>query len=156
MTRKFVSGFLYETDATFNTNILKLLLSVIVSIDSCGKTFPVAYCYISSESAASFKFVAAKLSDLAFYDCPGNAIIVGDFFKGLGAACVAKAALDLGLTNIKDEPLVCPPERDPEIPEAAEVIIYKDSGRPQHVSLQLCEWHAVQKRLVTVGRYKKE
>jgi len=56
MARRFVSGFMYETDATFNTNHLRLPLSVIVGIDNCGKTFPIAYCYITSESAASFKF----------------------------------------------------------------------------------------------------
>jgi hypothetical protein len=49
---------MYETDATFNTNSLKLLLSVIVSIDNHRKTFSIAYGYIISESAASFKFVA--------------------------------------------------------------------------------------------------
>ena len=43
MARRFVSGFMYETDATFGTNSLKLPLSVMVGIDNCGKTFPVAY-----------------------------------------------------------------------------------------------------------------
>jgi hypothetical protein len=60
-----------------------------------------------SESAASFKFVTNQLSDFAFYDCPKAAIIVGDFAKGLGAACAAKAAVDLSLTKITEEPLVC-------------------------------------------------
>ena len=46
MARRFVSGFMYETNATFNTNRLRLPLSVIVGIDNCGKTFPIAYCYI--------------------------------------------------------------------------------------------------------------
>jgi hypothetical protein len=57
LRRWFVSGFMYETDATFNTNRLKLPLSVMVGIDNCSKTFPLAYCYITLESAASFKFV---------------------------------------------------------------------------------------------------
>jgi MULE transposase domain len=107
LARRFVSGFMYETDATFNTNRLKLPLSVMVGIDNCGKTFPIAYCYITSKSAASFKFVADQLSDLAFYDCPKAAVVVRDFFKGLGAAIAAKAAVDLSLTEIIDEPLVC-------------------------------------------------
>jgi hypothetical protein len=107
LARRFVSGFMYKTDATFNTNRLKLPLSVMVGIDNCGKTFPIAYCYITSESAASFKFVADQLSDLAFHDCPEAAVVVGDFFKGLGAAIAAKAAVDLSLTEIIDEPLVC-------------------------------------------------
>jgi hypothetical protein len=55
LARRFVSGFIYETDAMFNTNVLKMPLSVMVGIDNTGKTFSMAYCYITSESAASFK-----------------------------------------------------------------------------------------------------
>jgi hypothetical protein len=55
LARWFVSGFMYKTDATFNTNSLKLPLSVMISINNTGATFPIAYCYITSESAASFK-----------------------------------------------------------------------------------------------------
>ena len=110
MAQRFVSGFMYKTDATFNTNSLKLPLSVIVGINNCGKTFPVAYCYITSESAASFTFIDDQLCDLAFHNCLGQSIIVGDFAKGLGAACTAKAAVNLGLTKIIEEALVCPPD----------------------------------------------
>jgi MULE transposase domain len=66
MARRFVSGFIYKTDATFNTNCLKLPLSVLVGIDNCGKTFSIAYCYIIVEAAVSFKFVSNQLSNLAF------------------------------------------------------------------------------------------
>ena len=38
-----------------------------------------------------FKFIADQLSDLAFYDCPEAAVVVGDFAKGLRAAIAAKA-----------------------------------------------------------------
>jgi hypothetical protein len=152
---------MYETDATFNTNRLKLPLSVMVSIDNRGRTFPMAYCYITSESAASFKFVADQLSDLIFYDCPEPAVVVGDFSKGLGAAMAAKATVDLGLTDITEEPLVCPLDQDEEFPEAAEVIVHEgfNHGGPQHIILQLCEWHAVaaiKRRLIAAGRYSKE
>ena len=121
---------MYETDATFNTNSLKLPLSVIVSIDNCGKTFPVAYYYIKSESAASFTFIADQLSDLAFHNCPELAIIVGDFAKGLGAAYVAKAAVDLGLTKIIEEALIYPLDQDEEMLEAAQVVVYEEAGMP--------------------------
>lgn len=53
--RRFVSGFMYETDATFNTNDLELPLSVMVGLDSTSTAFPMAYCYITLESAVSFK-----------------------------------------------------------------------------------------------------
>jgi hypothetical protein len=55
IARKFVSDFIYKTDATFNTNILKLLLSVVVKINNTNSTFLAVYCYITLESAASFK-----------------------------------------------------------------------------------------------------
>jgi hypothetical protein len=55
LARRFVSSFLYKTDSTFNTNCLYMPLSIIVGIDNTGKTFPVVFCYIISESAASFK-----------------------------------------------------------------------------------------------------
>jgi hypothetical protein len=101
---------MYKTDTTFNTNSLKLLLSVIVGIDNCRKTFSIVYCYITLESAASFTFVADQLCDLAFHSYPRLSIIVGDFSKGLGAVYIAKAAVDLSLTEIIEEALVCPPD----------------------------------------------
>jgi hypothetical protein len=39
LARRFVSGFMYETDATFNTSMLRSLLSVMVGIDNAGKKF---------------------------------------------------------------------------------------------------------------------
>jgi hypothetical protein len=70
----------------------------------------------------------------------------------------AKAALDFSLTEIVDEPLVCPEDRDEELPEAAEVV-GEEAGRLQQVLLQLCEWHAVsaiKRRLIAAGEYAKE
>ncbi|XP_044717077.1 MULE transposase domain-containing protein [Hirsutella rhossiliensis] len=62
--RRFVSGFLMQTDATFNTNCLHLPLSVIVGITNTGKTFPLAFAFITSESAEAFEFVNAQLAEL--------------------------------------------------------------------------------------------
>jgi hypothetical protein len=55
LAQRFVSGFIYKTNTTFNTNSLKLLLSVIVSINNTRATFSIVYCYITLESTASFK-----------------------------------------------------------------------------------------------------
>jgi hypothetical protein len=156
LARRFVSGFIYETDATFNTNCLKLPLSVMVGIDNTGKTFPMAYCYIMSESAASFKWIGEQLTDLAFYDYPEAALICGDFSKGLGAAVAAKATADLAGTEPTDEVL---PQDPAALLEATEVIVGEVTNKALAVKLQLCEWHAVEaikRKLVAVGRYKKE
>jgi len=54
LARRFINGFMYKTNTTFNINRLKLSLSVIVGIDNRGKTFFIVYCYIISESAGFF------------------------------------------------------------------------------------------------------
>jgi len=89
--RRFVSRFVYETDATFNTNSLRLSLSVMVGIDNTNSTFPMALMYITSELAKAFGFACKQLIDLVFYDCPEAAVICGDFSKGLEAAIHRKA-----------------------------------------------------------------
>ena len=83
-----MSGFLYETDATFNTNTRRLSLSMIVGIDNIGYTFPMAFMFITSESAKFFQFANECLTDLCFYNCPQLSLICGDFSKGLSAAVV--------------------------------------------------------------------
>src|SRR5947199_9806145 len=96
MICQFVSSFIYETDATFNINCLKLPLNIMVSIDNCGKTFPTVYYYITLESAASFKFVAKQLTDLICYNCPEVVVIIRDFSKGIRAVIAAKTTIDHG------------------------------------------------------------
>jgi len=54
LARRFVSGFMYETDVTFNTNKLRLLLLVMVGIDNTRKTFPMAFMYYTIESVKAF------------------------------------------------------------------------------------------------------
>ncbi|KAM4058334.1 MULE transposase [Hirsutella rhossiliensis] len=90
--RRFVSGFLMQTDATFNTNCLHLPLSVIVGITNTGKTFPLAFAFITSESAEAFEFVNAQLAELVWYDCPPPQVVLGDQTKGLVAAMAASQA----------------------------------------------------------------
>ena len=67
---------------------------MIVGITNTGKTFPLAYCYITSESANSFDFVFGELTKYVFYDYPEAAVICVDFTKGLGASIVARALRD--------------------------------------------------------------
>ena len=98
-----MSWFLYETDATFNTNTRRLPLSVIVGIDNTGHTFPIAFMFITSESAKSFQFANECLTDLCFYNCPQPSLIYGDFSKGLGAAVAKQAAKELAQSRQTDE-----------------------------------------------------
>jgi hypothetical protein len=70
LLRRFISGFLYKTNATFSTNTRRLPLSVMVGIDNTRHTFPMAFMFITTKSAKSFKFAGECLTDLCFYDCP--------------------------------------------------------------------------------------
>jgi hypothetical protein len=157
MAQGFVSDFIYETHTTFNTNVLWLPLSVIVGIGNTGATFPIAYYYITSESAASSKWIATQLTELCFKKCLELALIYGDFSKGLGAAIAAKATADLAGLPPMDKAL---PQQDPvALLEATEVVIGEATGKPQPTKLQLCEWHAlkaIKRKLVAASQYKKE
>lgn len=66
MARRFVSGFLIQTDATFNTNELNMPLSILLGVTNTISSFPVAYTFISSESAEAFKFINACYKELFF------------------------------------------------------------------------------------------
>lgn len=68
----------------------KMPLTSMVRITITGATFPLAYAFIMSESAESFKFLT-QLRTYVIYDCREPALIVADFAKGLGAAIAGLA-----------------------------------------------------------------
>ena len=59
MAQRFISSFVIQTDATFNTNELNMLLSILVRVNNTMASVPLAYTFISSESSEAFKFVNA-------------------------------------------------------------------------------------------------
>jgi hypothetical protein len=132
LARRFVSSFMYKTNATFNTNVLKMLLSVMVSINNTGKTFLIVYCYITSELVASFKWVKEQVTNLAFYDCLKAALIYSNFSKGLRAVVTAKATLDIARATLTDKVSSLEPSA---ILNATKVIISKAASKPILVKL---------------------
>ena len=64
MARQFVSGFLIQTNATFNTNKLNMSLSILYGVTNTILSFPVAYVFISSESTEAFKFINGCCKEL--------------------------------------------------------------------------------------------
>ena len=145
LARRFLSHFVVETDATFNTNRLNMPLSVLLGITNTGLSFPAAYCYISSESRESFLFMFACMQELMFYDkCPGPYVILGDFAAGLGAAMMKTLNQN-------------------EVP-GGEAQIAWDMAQSMDESqtdctLQLCTWHAaeaIKKKLIKAGTYPLE
>lgn len=80
LARRFVSHFLLETDAIFNTSCLNMPHCVLLGITNTRTSFPAAYCYITSESKESFMFMFACMQELMFYNhCPGLYVLIGDF-----------------------------------------------------------------------------
>ena len=125
----------------------------MVGITNTGKTFPLAYCYITSESAKSFDFVLGELTKYVFYDCPEAAVICADFTKGLGASIAARALRDAGE---EDEAVQQRQLKPGELPDISALQL--GSGEEETI-LQLCEWHAakaIQRKLVHAGKYSKE
>jgi hypothetical protein len=71
----------------------------MVGITNTSKTFLLAYCYITSESAKSFDFVVGELTKYVFYNCLEAAVICADFTKGLRAAIAARALRKSGVES---------------------------------------------------------
>lgn len=86
LTRRFISSFMVQTNATFNTNHLNLPISALVGKTNTQQTFHVAYFLITLESTEAFVFITQCMNDLFFYDdCPRPAVPIGDFNSGLSA-----------------------------------------------------------------------
>ena len=186
LARRFVSDMVAETDATFNTNEKRLLLQCFVGIDNTNSTFEFLQAFSTAESARNIRFILQVLQDYFFYDCPGFAVLAGDFGTGLSAGFAQKAAEDTreaerqlahkGKQNqvetVPDElqleyyPL--PTARPEYEPDSQTIIIDTDWVRAveptviginqERVILQFCTWHGVEaiKRRLIAKGYTKE
>ena len=169
--RRFVSGFAGITDATFNLNERYMPLQIVYGVDNTLTTFPLIQAFICSESAETFRFVDSILEEHFFWDCPGMAVIVGDFAKGLTAAVAqlaaeqAKKARKASAVSAESEdeelrsPTPGPVPLDTIVVDwVAKTEDYLLVGGGDVIILQRCEWHAVEaikKRLIRSG-YRKE
>lgn len=72
---------MYETDIILDTNELKMPFSVLVGIFNIRKTFLLALCFITSESAITFDFMKDALDKLFFYNCPYSKVVYRNFVK---------------------------------------------------------------------------
>ena len=55
--RRFISRYIVQSDATFNTNDKRLLLSNVVGLDNRGKTFPAMYLFHVNESTRLSRWI---------------------------------------------------------------------------------------------------
>lgn len=106
-----------------------MALSILVGVTNTMASFPVAYTFISSESAEAFKFVNACCKELFFWDnCPGPAVMLGDFSLGLLAAMVRSVGISIVEAGMN---------------QAYELVNYLDALESDCI-LQLCSWHAAE------------
>ena len=84
-SRKFISNFLLQLDATFSTNKLGMLLIEFVGINHHEKSFPAAYSYCISESKVAFDFAIDAFLSVCFGDdeAPEPRVILSDQAEGL-------------------------------------------------------------------------
>ena len=83
--QRFCSSFMVEIDTTFNINNLKLPLIVLTEVTNTGDSFPASFCFVPSESKASFDFVFEKLKEIIWEEYLLPRVMVGDQVKGLSA-----------------------------------------------------------------------
>jgi hypothetical protein len=186
LARRFVSDMVAETDATFNTNEKRLLLQCFVGIDNTNSTFEFLQAFSTAESARNIRFILQVLQDYFFYDCPGFAVLAGDFGTGLSAGFAQKAAEDAReaerqlahkgkqkqVETVSDElQLECyplPTARPEYEPDSQTIIVDTDWVRAveptviginqERVILQFCTWHGAEaiKRRLIAKGYTKE
>ena len=186
MARRFVSDMLAQTDATFNTNEKRLLLQCFIGIDNTNSTFEFLQAFSTAESARNIRFILQVLQDYFFYDCPGFAVLAGDFGSGLSAGFAQKAAEDTREAErqlaykgkqiqwedvpeelqIDDYPL--PTARPEYEPDSQTIIVNTDWVRAveptvvtinqEKAILQYCTWHGAEaiKRRLIAKGYTKE
>jgi hypothetical protein len=186
LARRFVSDMVVETDATFNTNEKRLLLQYLVGIDNTNSTFEFLQAFSTAESARNIRFILQVLQDYFFYNCPGFAVLAGDFGTGLSAGFAQKAAEDTReaerqlahkgkqsqVETVPDklqlEYYPLPTARPEYEPDSQTIIIDTDWVRAveptviginqERVILQFCTWHGVEaiKRRLIAKGYTKE
>lgn len=86
--QRFSSGWVLAIDGTFNTNVLRLPLIVLVGKMNTNATFPIAFSYAPSEAKVSFNFIWESLLAECFTasttpPIPFPRVIIGDWARGL-------------------------------------------------------------------------
>ncbi len=102
IARRFVNKFCLQTNITFNTNYLNLLLAIIVEIFNISKSFSTIYCYIISKFKEIFIFIFETLKILIFYNCIDSCVVISDFTLKLFFAIIRTKQISRIKTKIKN------------------------------------------------------
>jgi hypothetical protein len=185
MAIRFISDFMYQTDATWDTSVIRLPLTNIVGVDNTMKTFGAASIFITSESAESGRFAQEQMQKHVFWCCRQASVVIGDFAAGLAKTFADKALQDAKEAQKTGRQLPLPPpharmtslevadsnndsdsDSGSDIPSdtivvdptftAPDIFVTPIGGI---TTLQLCEWHAgkaMRKRLVKDKKYSNQ
>jgi hypothetical protein len=80
---RFCSSFMVEIDSTFNTNALRLLLTIIVGVSNTGMTFPLTFSFVPAENKVFMNFIFESLSELVWSEYPPLSVVIADQGPGL-------------------------------------------------------------------------
>jgi hypothetical protein len=128
LSRRFVSGFSYIADSTFNTNSLRLLLYANVGVSNTGKTFQISQSFIRAEAKDAFAFADECMQKFVWRDdCPMPKVAIADQGAGFVAFLASKA-------NTPATEAMW---------EQANEMAGGETLWQRGVKLQLCEWHVV-------------
>ena len=129
--------------ANFNANDLKMALTSMFGNANTSTRFPLAYAFIPSESATALKFIAQQLTKYVSYDCRQPAMIVADFFGGLGETIA-------GLANHIHDGKIGGSAIHPGLPDFNRMTVEREGEGYEDM------WHAseaIKRRLIQAGKY---
>ena len=84
--QRFSSSFMVEIDTTFNTNNLRLPLTIMTGINNTGASFPLAFSFLPSESKVCFDFIFQSLRELVWEEYASPVVVIGDLAQGLAVS----------------------------------------------------------------------
>jgi len=100
LSKRFISDFMMETDATVNTNALKMLLLLAVGVTNTAMTFSACFSFAIPESEEAFNFFIQCMHEELFNDCLSSRIIIASQDKGLTASLpISMPEIQLQLCN---------------------------------------------------------
>lgn len=135
--RRFIADFTCFIDGTFSTNALNLVLVVIYGVTNTGTTFPACLSFCRSESKVSFDFIFEAMKDFIFTRTTAlPEIRDADEAETPGKDIRPNEDITLLKYDI-------PPPRVIISDQSKGLIASLPTSLP-HVTLQLCDWHAVQ------------
>jgi hypothetical protein len=83
LEERFCSSFMVEINLTFNTNALKLPLTIIMGVSNTRMTFLLTFSFVPAENKVFMDFIFEFLSELIWSEYSTPSIVITDQESGL-------------------------------------------------------------------------